>query len=154
MTDEVEAGHDERSDAVRELEREFGVLFTQMRRLYAEVAERFSPGMLPGTYKVFSMIAHHGPATAGSLGERLHVDKSQMSRTIRELEELGFIQRSPDPADGRVSIITATDAGRERLEIARGSEGNRLARTLDSWQVDDIRKLAQLLRQLASSPAG
>lgn len=148
------AAGDDRAAAVHELEREFGLLFAQMRRLYTQIADQFSPGMLPGTYKVFSLIAHHGPVTARDLGERLSIDKGQLSRNIRELEDLGFVARTPDPRDGRVSIITPTEAGLSRLEVARGPAGSRLGEVLGHWDVSDIRSLSTLLHALSAAHIG
>ena len=45
-----------RTQAVRALEGEFSALITQMRRILSENAERVSPGMMPGAYKVFTTI--------------------------------------------------------------------------------------------------
>jgi hypothetical protein len=42
---------DERRDAVRQLESAFSLLFTQLRRAYAQAAEAVSPGMMPGTFR-------------------------------------------------------------------------------------------------------
>ena len=45
-----------RTEAVRALEAEFGDLINRMRRILADNADRLSPGMLPGAYKVFTTI--------------------------------------------------------------------------------------------------
>ncbi len=142
---------DERTAAVRALELEFGELFTHVRRLFAENAERLSPGMLPGAYKVFTTIVRRGEVTLSALAENLHSDKGQISRAVRELEELGLVQRTPDPADGRSSLLSATPAGVERLHAVRAPRENSLLTALESWQVDDIRELTRLLHALSSS---
>ena len=38
-------------------------------------------------------------------------DKGQISRTVRELEGLGLIARTPDPEDGRSSLLSPTPEG-------------------------------------------
>ena len=45
-----------RTEAVRALEAEFGELISRIRRVLADNAQRVSPGMLPGAYKVFTTI--------------------------------------------------------------------------------------------------
>lgn len=145
------ASGEDRADAVRLLEMEFGELFTHVRRMYAEMANRLSPGMLPGAYKVFTTIARRGETTLSSLAELLHADKGQISRTVRELEELRLVQRAPDPADGRSSLLTATESGLERWNAARAPHENSLLTALETWQIDDIRELTRLLRALSTS---
>ncbi|MFN8086895.1 MAG: MarR family transcriptional regulator [Microbacterium sp.] len=112
-----------RTDAVRALEGEFSELITRMRRLLMENAERVSPGMLPGAYKVFTTIVRRERVSQSTLAEHLVVDKAQLSRAVRELEQLGLIQREPDPDDGRASILspphTASTASRRRARCRR-----------------------------------
>ena len=151
----VEA-NSERTRAVRGLEGEFGELIHLVRRLLSENAERMSPGMLPGAYKVFTTIARRESVTLSALAETLVADKGLLSRTVRELENLGFVSRTPDPHDGRSSLISPTPLGLERLAIARAPQENSLMTVLDDWPVDDIDRLALLLRALrtGTTPTG
>lgn len=137
-----------RTEAVRALEAEFGELVNQFRRLIAENAERMSPGMLPGSYKVFTTIVRRETVTLSALAESLMADKGQVSRAVRELEQRGFIARTPDPADGRSSLLSATELGLERLAHARAPQESTLISALDAWPLDDIRQLTTLLHAL------
>ena len=67
------------------------------------------------------------------------MDKGQISRTVRELEELGLVSALPIPTDGRSSLLSATPQGLERLAAARDPQ-RALARstTLDDWSIDEI----------------
>lgn len=133
-------------DAVRELEAEFGELSGRMRQVMAARADRLHRGMLPGTYKVFTTIAKHGPISPSTLAEILVADKAQVSRAVRDLEAAGLIDRAADPADGRSTRLTATAAGIERLSAARSADPHALHDRLAGWDVSDIRTLTRLLR--------
>lgn len=139
-----------RTDAVRALEAEFGELISRMRRVLADTAQRVSPGMLPGAYKVFTTIVRRESVTLSSLAESLMADKGQISRAVRELEELGLIARTPDPADGRSSLLSPTAEGLERLARARAPQESVLLDTLEEWSVDQIRDLTRLLHALTA----
>jgi DNA-binding MarR family transcriptional regulator len=117
-----------------------------MRQVMAARADRLQPGMLPGTYKVFTTIVKHGPITPSALAETLVADKGQVSRTVRELERSGLIERTADPADGRSTRLTATPNGVERLAAARSADPHALQDRLADWDVSDIRTLTRLLR--------
>lgn len=140
-----------RTEAVRALEAEFSELFTHVRRIVVENANRLSPGMLPGAYKVFTTIARREQVTLSALAECLHSDKGQMSRTVRELETLGLVTRTPDPTDGRSSLLSPTAEGLERLRAVRSPRESALSQALDRWAVDDIRELTRLLHSLSES---
>ncbi|UIN31402.1 MarR family winged helix-turn-helix transcriptional regulator [Microbacterium binotii] len=139
---------EERTEAVRALEAQFSDLIGQFRRVISENAHRVSPGLLPGAYKVFTTIARHETVTQATLADHLLLDKGQLSRTVRELEALGLITRSPDPADGRSSLLSPTEYGLERLVAARAPQEGVLVRALESWDVSDIDNLRRLLQAL------
>lgn len=141
---------DARTDAVRALEGEFGELLNSVRRIISANAERVSPGMLPGAYKVFTAIVNRERVTQSTLTELLMADKGQISRTVRELETLGLIERTADPTDRRSSILTPTELGRQRLVAARAPQEDSLMRVLEEWSIDDIRNLARLLHALTA----
>jgi DNA-binding MarR family transcriptional regulator len=141
----------ERADAVHALEAEFGELIARFRRVLSENAQRLSPGMLPGAYKVFTTIVRHPSVTMSALAEMLMIDKGQLSRTVRELEQLGLVQRIPDPADGRSSLLSPTEEGLARLDETRRPQENRLLRLLETWDIDDIRQLTRLLHALGEA---
>lgn len=139
-----------RTDAVRALEAQFGELINHFRRILTENANRVSPGMLPGAYKVFTTIVRRESITQSALADDLLVDKGQLSRTVRELEELGLIERAPDPRDRRSSLLSPTALGLERLSAARLPQEDLLLRNLEDWPVDDIRSLTRLLHALTT----
>ena len=149
----AETTREARTEAVRALEAEFGELINRFRRIITENANRVSPGMLPGAYKVFTTIVRRESITLSALAESLVADKGQISRTVRELEQLGLIQRTPDPDDGRSSLLSPTTEGLERLTAARAPQENALVDALEEWPLDDIRNLTRLLHALTAGEA-
>lgn len=139
-----------RAEAVRALEAEFGELITHFRRVITENANRVSPGLLPGAYKIFTTIARCDRVTVSTLAERMLMDKGQVSRMVRELEELGLVERSADPSDGRSFLLQVTPRGAERLAAARLPQEGLLLQTLADWSLTDIGNLTRLLHALGS----
>lgn len=140
----------ERAEAVQSLESSFSELMTAFRRYVADAAERVSPGMLPGTFKVLSTVFRFGPITLSALAERLSADKGLASRSVSELEELGLITRTADPSDRRSRLIAVTPLGAERLAEARAPHEGRLFTILESWSIADIRQFTTLVHALAT----
>ena len=147
----VSALDEERLTAITGLESEIGELITHFRRVVMENAERLSPGMLPTAYKAFTTIVRHESSTASTLAEALQMDKGPLSRTVRELEELTLIERTPDPADRRSTLISASAAGRERRAQARRPQVGRLGRRRGAWELEDIKTLSTLLHRLTAA---
>lgn len=67
-----------------------------------------------------SVLVFGGPRGLGELAEAEQVTAPTMSRLVKALERSGYVERRPDPSDGRRVVLRATDAGRSVLETARG----------------------------------
>src|SRR5262249_19150597 len=61
-------------------------------------------------------LEHHGLMTAGELAERLNLDKSTMSRTLRELLDAGYVAVREDADDKRKKPLMLAKKGVKRLE--------------------------------------
>ncbi len=51
-----------------------------------------------------------------ALGARLGLEKSTVSRLVHQLEERGWVERRRSADDGRVALLTLTDAGRQAAD--------------------------------------
>lgn len=54
-----------------------------------------------------------------SLGPKMGMEPTSLSRTLKNLEERGLIERHPNPDDGRGVIIKLTGDGKESRDIAK-----------------------------------
>ncbi|RBQ21873.1 MarR family transcriptional regulator [Spongiactinospora rosea] len=75
--------------------------------VHAELAQQGHPDMRPLHGFVFQAIGPSG-ATAVELGRRLGVSKQAAGKMIDTLEHLGYVERTPDPADARRKTIHLT----------------------------------------------
>ncbi|MBV9804446.1 MAG: winged helix-turn-helix transcriptional regulator [Solirubrobacterales bacterium] len=54
------------------------------------------------------------------LAERARMTKQSVGEVATELERRGYLERVPDPSDGRAKIIRLTKRGREAQALGRG----------------------------------
>jgi DNA-binding MarR family transcriptional regulator len=73
-------------------------------------------GMRRAHYALLVALREDGPASQASLGRRLGADRSDLHRTVTELEARGFVARGRDASDGRRNVVTLTDRGAEALQ--------------------------------------
>jgi DNA-binding MarR family transcriptional regulator len=73
----------------------------------------------PGHGCVFGTIAPEGSRLT-DLAERAGMTKQTVGEVASDLEKLGYVERVPDPSDGRAKIIRLTERGREAQAIGRG----------------------------------
>ncbi len=53
------------------------------------------------------------------LAERAHMTKQSVGEVVSELELRDYLERVPDPSDGRAKIIRLTERGREAQALGR-----------------------------------
>jgi len=139
----------ELDQAVTRVEQELGRLFARIRISWREAAAIVHPELRPLGYQVLTSIESGKATSAGALIERLQTDKSAVSRQVRQLEELGFVESVPDPEDRRARVLVATDLARERVAIARADYEGRIGERLRVWSVADLDHFVRLLGSLS-----
>lgn len=96
-----------------------------------------------------SRVVDAGAMRVTELSRGLGVACSTGGRHAAHLEAEGLAARGPDPEDGRVTIVTPTDAGRRLVARLRAAHRAVLAEELAGWDEADIDVLADLLGRLA-----
>jgi DNA-binding MarR family transcriptional regulator len=136
---------DRRQAAVRTLEHEIGTLLRRIRRGLAERAVQVHPELNATSYMLLTTLNEHGARRAADLAEMFALDKGSVSRVVHQLLELGLIERSPDPADGRASILAPTEEAVRRLAEVREHRREHFDDRLDGWEPAEIEDLAARL---------
>ncbi len=86
-------------------------------KMYNEEASKFESTMATG-FALLSMDPEKGtPST--SLGPKMGMEATSLSRTLKMMEERGLITRKPNPEDGRGVLIFLTDFGKEKRAYSR-----------------------------------
>lgn len=114
-------------------------------------------GLSPTQTAVLASISRSGPLTPSELADLERVKRPTMTRTLGCLEREGLIERAPDPADGRSSLVAVNDAGRERLARLRRRKSAYLARRLrklDPEEVETLARAAALLERMREDERG
>ncbi|MCU1624559.1 MAG: hypothetical protein JWL79_3404 [Frankiales bacterium] len=96
-------------------------------------------------YQALWRICDEGPLRPTTLAGLLEVDLSVVSRQVRSLEDVGFVQRKTDPADARAALVSATEAGREAFERTRQQRTEVLEEVLAGWPDDERAVFVRLL---------
>jgi len=74
----------------------------------------------PGHGCVFGNIDPQDGSRLTELADRALMTKQSVGEVTSDLEQRGYVERVPDPADGRAKIIRLTARGREAQAIGRG----------------------------------
>ena len=88
-----------------------------VQKMYNEQASKFDTTMATG-FTLLSIDPEQGtPST--SLGPKMGMEATSLSRILKKMEELNLIERKPNPEDGRGVLIHLTDFGKEKRDYSR-----------------------------------
>jgi DNA-binding MarR family transcriptional regulator len=120
------------------------VLGHLIRRLRSEHRFSLSQG------SVLGRLDREGPQSTSKLASAERVRPQSMGQTVSELESQGLVERRPDPADGRSSLVELTEAGRFELREDRGRREGWLAEAIeDNFTAEEREALDEATRLLA-----
>lgn len=103
-----------------------------------ESCSKLAPHQLSVMWKL-----QRGPKTPGELAEAERVTAPSISKTLDCLEQQGYIERTPDPDDGRRRIVRITDEGRAELRRTASSRDSFMGTRLRTLTADERNILKQ-----------
>ncbi len=92
-------------------------LWHAISRMYNEEAGQYGSTMATANVLLNIDIEEGTPST--SLGPKMGIEATSLSRTLKSMEDRGLIFRKPNPADGRGVLICLTDFGLANRQISR-----------------------------------
>src|SRR5215211_2658023 len=107
------------------------------RRLRQEAGSGLSPSLT----SALATIERSGPLTPSELAELERIQRPSATRIVARLEANGLVDRASDPSDGRVSLVSASSAGRALLRRLRTRKDAYLARRLRDLEPSDAETL-------------
>lgn len=99
-------------------------------------------------------VYRRAPARVSDIATALSVDLSVASRQVQVLVRAGYVERQPDPEDGRATLLSLTESG---LAALRDSHQRMVAASsyaLCDWETGEIEALTQGLARLRDSFEG
>ena len=140
-------GDDAIAAGIAEVEEQMTALAGRIRATTREAAAAIHPELPPIGYKMLRVIRRCGSAHASAVADQLGVDRSVVSRQLRQLQDLGLVEVGADAQDGRVRVLALTPAGRAGID-ADDAQGSRLIRGLGTWDRTDLDAFAGFLARL------
>jgi DNA-binding MarR family transcriptional regulator len=145
------------SDAKGEAKSDVSGEMTPGRRLLIALmtfGRRLRPRAAQGGLDQASVfVLHHvlakGPLRLTELAKCLRLDGSTVSRHVKNLEDSGYLHRSPDPLDRRAARVQVTEQGRALLNQAMDAKIELLDKAIADWPERDREALTTLLLRLA-----
>ena len=123
-----------------------------VNKMYNEEAAQFGVTMATG-FALLSIDPEEGtPST--SLGPKMGMEATSLSRTLKTMEEKGLIVRKPNPEDGRGVLIHLTDFGKEKRNYSRDrvlTFNNAIRENASEEELLGFYKIAEVINRMISN---
>lgn len=107
--------------------------------------------------RILYELAHRSAPTAAEIARALHLDRGQISRTLKRFSERGFVETRNDPRHGRHQLLFLTAAGRaafEALEANTRQAVDNLLTTLPSFRRKRLISAAEAIAAIFQAEEG
>jgi len=141
------------SETVDQLTTSVSQLLRTGRHVSARAAGHLYGELPPYGWGLLVPLERDGDLRCSALAGHAGVDVSVASRQLGVLERLGYVERRPDPLDGRAALLRLTEAGADALASARALRSDWALTALAGWDEDDARQLTALLDRLVADLA-
>lgn len=121
-------------------------------KMYNEEAAKFESTMATG-FALLSIDPEKGtPST--SLGPKMGMEATSLSRTLKSMEQKGLIERKPNPEDGRGVLIYLTDFGKEKRAYSREKVltfNETIKNSVTKEKLDNFYEVAETINNMISN---
>ncbi|TDC55612.1 MarR family transcriptional regulator [Actinomadura sp. KC345] len=135
-----------------EQRRRLALLLRLLHREYAVAIEEGLAGagfgdIGPGDAKAFPFIPPEG-IPIRDLALRAGVRKQTMAQSVARLEQAGYLERRPNPRDGRSQLVATTERGRAVRPVAAAAGDAIEKRWAELTSPEELETLRDLLHRL------
>lgn len=118
-------------------------------KMYNDEANKYGATMSIG-FALLSIDKEIGTPSS-AISQRMGMEPSSLTRTLKTLEDKGLIYREKNPDDGRGVMICLTDFGKEKRELSKQTVLMFNQTIKDSVSLDDLKtffKVAEKINKL------
>lgn len=124
----------------------FWAVARSLRHLHKEWLEPLN--VSPSHGRALAVLLRHGPMRPGALAEHLRIAPRSATEVVDDLQHRGLVERAPDPADRRATLLNLTAAGQATGAAIRAARQAGAERFFAGLSRADRAELARILREL------
>jgi len=122
-------------------------LISASHALNVRSAERFDATLQPAAFHLVRWLYSYGPTSAAALAEATAMDRSSVSRLIKQLEKSGYVMKEQDPDDRRGVLLSLTELGQQSTGSALKEKESAFYVRISKWDDEELGRFTAMLRQ-------
>lgn len=130
-----------------ELGEQLNALISALHALNVRAAAKFDSSLQPAAFHIVRWLYSYGPTNAAALAESTAMDRSSVSRLVKQLQSLGYVNREASPNDGRGIVISLTELGQQKITDALKEKESVFYERISEWENEELYDFIQMLKQ-------
>jgi DNA-binding MarR family transcriptional regulator len=129
-----------------ELSEAFWAVARRLRHGFRDVLAPWD--VTPSQSRALGVLLEHGDVRLSVLADHLRIAARSATEVVDDLQSRGLVERHPDPADRRATLVVLTDAGAAAgtaIRAARAAAADRFFATLTAADRADLARILQTL---------
>lgn len=135
-----------------ELIRQMLWLARQHSQLNIARLEKYDLGI--GQVAILLALERHGELNQRALAEHVRVTPATVSGTLKRMERAGYIRRTGDENDARVSLVRLTEEGEAQCAVAKRLFDETCCQMLEGMTPEDLTQFKRLLTRIQDNIGG
>ncbi|MDI2128828.1 MarR family winged helix-turn-helix transcriptional regulator [Yinghuangia seranimata] len=139
--------HDEAPDTVLydRLQHEVALFARRAEQTRLGAAGELRYTMDRAAYLLLGRLEAEGPMGVKALAQAMSIDSSTVTRQVTPLVDQGYVDRVPNPDDGRAVLLRLSEIGLDRLHQVRRARIQLMAEMCAEWSAEDRERFTELL---------
>lgn len=108
-------------------------------------------GVSKAFYRIMTVLRERQPASIGAIAETALTKRSTVSRIVDRMVEQGLVTTEPNPEDNRITEVTLTPAGQQKLRKLTPIVGRQFARATEGISERDLAHLQKTLQKIGQN---
>ncbi|MEK5238832.1 MarR family winged helix-turn-helix transcriptional regulator [Paenibacillus sp. FSL L8-0470] len=129
-----------------ELGEQLNALISSAHALNVKAAAKFDSSIQPAAFHLVRWLYSYGATNAAALAESTAMDRSSVSRLVKQLQALGYVKRETSANDGRGIVLSLTDYGQQKVLDALKEKESVYYERLSDWKDVELHDFIQRLR--------
>ncbi|SET24565.1 MarR family winged helix-turn-helix transcriptional regulator [Paenibacillus sp. NFR01] len=129
-----------------ELGEQLNALLSAAHALNVRSAAQFDSSLQPAAFHLVRWLYSYGPTNAATLAASTAMDRSSVTRLVKQLQALDYVTREVSPKDGREILLTLTETGQQRMKHALAEKESAYYERLSSWTDTELNEFIRMLR--------
>ena len=123
------------------------LVMQKLGRTYRAMLAAFdaSIGQPMPRWRVLLLLHQRGAMSQKKLADALRMDPAALTRQLKAIEQLGWVQRRSDPQDNRLTNVWLTPAGTELVERTMPRRTAFIQRLLADLSAEELQQLGGML---------